>query len=521
MAPWTLEASLCNHNRKEPDMPLTQLITRAQLGIDAFEVRVEVHISNGLPAFTVVGLPETAVREARDRVRSAIINSGFEFSAKRITVNLAPADLPKTGGRYDLPIALAILAASQQVDIRGLHGVACFGELALSGACGKVDGLLPSLVACRQAGQAVIVPRQNAAEASLLRNLPIRLAGSLAEVCNSLNGGEELPAPCTARCVTPSFQGMDLEDVYGQQLARRALEIAAAGGHHMLMMGPPGTGKSMLAQRLISILPALNEDEAMSSASIRSICQQTVGPHNWLQRPFRSPHHTVSGIALVGGGRYPRPGEISLAHNGVLFLDELTEFDRRSIEVLREPLETGSIHISRALGNAEFPARFQLVAAMNPCPGGCDSIADCDCSAEQLNRYRHKLSAPLLDRIDIQIELGRLRQQQLLAERDKPVESSATVRQRVSAARQLQLERQGCLNAHLDNRGLNRVCRLESTSEARLVNAIDKLGLSARSYHKLLKLARSIADLAHSPSIEVAHLTEAIACRRHDRRLHS
>jgi magnesium chelatase family protein len=276
----------------------------------------------------------------------------------------------------------------------------------------------------------------------------------------------------------------------------------------------------MLAQRLISILPPMSEAEAMSSASIRSICQQAVGPQNWLQRPFRSPHHTVSGIALVGGGRHPRPGEISLAHNGVLFLDEFTEFDRRSIEVLREPLETGRIHISRASGNAEFPARFQLIAAMNPCPGGCDSIAACDCSTEQLNRYRHKLSAPLLDRIDIQIELGRLRQQQLLAERDKPVENSAVVRQRVTAARQLQLERQGCLNAHLENRKLKRVCRLESASEARLVKAIDKLGLSARSFHKLLKLARSIADLAHSPDIADCHLTEAIACRRHDRRLH-
>jgi magnesium chelatase family protein len=499
-------------------MSLTQLVTRAQLGIDAVEVRVEVHISNGLPAFTVVGLPETAVREARDRVRSAILNSGFEFPARRITVNLAPADLPKMGGRYDLPIALGILAASQQISIENWQNTACFGELALGGDCCRVDGLLPSLVACRQAGQSVVVPRQNDAEASLLRGLPIRLANSLAEVCNSLNGGASLATASPVEIDQPEPGGPDLQDVYGQQQARRALEIAASGGHHMLMMGPPGTGKSMLAQRLISILPPMNEVEAMSCASIRSICQQTVGPHNWLQRPFQSPHHTVSGIALVGGGRHPQPGEISLAHNGVLFLDELTEFDRRSIEVLREPLETGCIHISRASGKAEFPARFQLVAAMNPCPGGCESISECDCSAEQLNRYRNKLSAPLLDRIDIQIELGRLQQRELLAQRETPVESSATVRERVTEARRLQLDRQGCLNAQLDNHGLQRVCRLESAVEARLVKAIDKLGMSARSYHKLLKLARSIADLAMQANIGDQHLAEAIACRRQDRR---
>jgi magnesium chelatase family protein len=505
-------------HRKDSAMSLTQLVTRAQLGIDAFEVRVEVHISNGLPAFTVVGLPETAVREARDRVRSAILNSGFRFSDRRITVNLAPADLPKIGGRFDLPIALGILAASEQIESSALKSVACFGELALSGACRRVDGLLPALVACKQAGQAVIIPRRNSAEASLLHDLPIRLADSLAQICNSLNGGEPLPGPGPALVCEPARNCADLAEVYGQHQAKRALEIAAAGGHHMLMMGPPGTGKSMLAQRLVSILPPMSEEEAMDSASIRSICRQTVNPQNWRQRPFQSPHHTVSGVALVGGGTYPKPGEVSLAHNGVLFLDELTEFERRSIEVLREPLESGRIHVSRAAGKAEFPARFQLVAAMNPCPGGCESIAACECSPEQLNRYRHKLSAPLLDRIDIQIELARLEQRQLLQEKGKSIENSATVRERVAKARRRQSERQGCLNAHLDNRKLQQVCRLDDEIEARLVRAIDKLGLSARSYHKLLKLARSIADLGHCDDISETHLAEAISYRQQDRR---
>jgi magnesium chelatase family protein len=500
-------------------MSLTQLVTRAQLGIDAFEVRVEVHISNGLPAFTVVGLPETAVREARDRVRSAILNSGFEFPARRITVNLAPADLPKTGGRYDLAIALGILAASGQVDSRPLAATACFGELALGGECRRVDGLLPSLVACREAGQRVIIPRQNADEASLLGGPPARLAGSLVEVCSSLNGGDSLAESTLLKDAGPSPKDIDLADVYAQQQARRALEIAAAGGHHMLMMGPPGTGKSMLAQRLITILPPMDEAEAMSSASIRSICHLPVNPSNWRQRPFQSPHHTVSGIALAGGGRLPRPGEISLAHNGVLFLDELTEFDRRAIEVMREPLETGRIHVSRASGKAEFPARFQLIAAMNPCPGGCDSIAACECSPEQLRRYRHKLSAPLLDRIDIQIELAKLEQRQLMQAAGQHRETSASVRQRVSAARELQKKRQGCLNAHLDNRALQRVCRLDNVAESRLLAAIDKLGQSARSYHKLLKLARSIADLDQRKEIGADDIAEAISCRRPAKRL--
>lgn len=499
-------------------MSLTQLTTRAQDGIQAPVVHVEVHISNGLPAFTIVGLPEAAVREARDRVRSAIINSGFEFPARRITVNLAPADLPKEGGRYDLAIALGILAASEQTNASTLHQFDCYGELALSGECRAVDGLLPALIASKQAQRQVIVPLDNQLEASLVKDLPIYTARSLVEVCASLNGGNTLPELQVPETPIQARFELDLGDVYGQHRARRALEIAASGRHHLIMMGPPGTGKSMLAQRLNTILPLMTEGEAMSSASVRSICHKPVNAENWLQRPFQSPHHTVSGVALVGGGSIPKPGEISLAHHGVLFLDELTEFDRKSIEVLREPLETGKIHISRASRQAEFPADFQLVAAMNPCPGGCDSILACQCSPEQLNRYRNKLSAPLLDRVDIQIELPRLEKNELLGKNEEKPEGSTAVRQRVTQSQQRQLDRQGCLNGQLNNRQIKEHCRLDDSCEQLLMVSIDKLKLTARSYHKLLKLARTIADMAGHEAIAQNHIAEAITYRKQDRR---
>jgi len=499
-------------------MSLTQLTTRAQQGVIAPEVTVEVHISNGLPAFTMVGLPEAAVREARDRVRSAIINSGFKFPTRRITVNLAPAALPKEGGRYDLPIALGILSASNQINTSTLRDFDCYGELALGGECRPVEGLLPALIVSKMAQKKVIIPRVNQAEASLVRGVSIYTCGSLNEVCASLNGGEPLPLIDSTEISAPLRFDYDLSEVYGQHQARRALEIAACGGHHMIMMGPPGTGKSMLAQRLNTILPLMSEAEAMSSASIRSISHKPVNPDNWLQRPFQSPHHTVSGVALVGGGSHPKPGEISLAHNGVLFLDELTEFDRRSIEVLREPLETGKIHISRAARQAEFPAKFQLIAALNPCPGGCDSMLSCVCSVEQLNRYRNKLSAPLMDRIDIQIELPRLEHDELINHRKKPGESSKQVRKRVIKARARQLDRQNCLNANMTNQQIEQNCKLDQPSERLLLVSIDKLKLTARSYHKILRLARTIADMAEDLDIRDTHLAEAIAYRKQDNR---
>jgi magnesium chelatase family protein len=500
-------------------MGLCVLHSRAREGIRAPEVAVEVHAGGGLPAMSIVGLPELAVKESRDRVRGAIVNVRFDFPAGRVTINLAPADLPKEGGRFDLPIAVGILGASGQVRTDALPHLELLGELALTGALRPVSAVLPAALAARDAGRALVLPRANADEAALVGGLDILPAEHLLEVCAHLNG-EAIIVPYDApalRAQRPAYP--DLAEVQGQEQAKRALEIAAAGGHSLLFIGPPGTGKSMLANRLPGILPQLTDDEALQVAAIRSVSGHAdVDPATWRERPFRAPHHTASGVALVGGGGTPRPGEISLAHLGVLFLDELPEFDRRVLEVLREPLESGRIHISRAARHAEFPARFQLMAAMNPCPCGYlgDPQGRCRCTAEQVARYRARISGPLLDRIDLQLEVPRLPAERLTV-RNASAEPSAAVRARVEQARARQLARAGCTNAVLDTGALERHCPLDEQGRQVITQAMRRLSLSGRAYHRILKVARTIADLADSDAITVTHLSEAIGYRRLDR----
>ncbi len=489
--------------------------------MDAPEVVVEVHLANGLPQFAIVGLPEAEVKESKDRVRAAILTAQFDFPMRRITVNLAPADLPKESGRYDLPIALGILAASGQIPSEPLNRYEIAGELALTGELRPIRGALAMTYHMVQSAtknkaakikRAFILPHLSAQEASLVKDAIIYPANSLLEVCAHLSGHTALNQ-YESSAQTQSISYADFNEVKGQSQAKRALEIAAAGGHSVLMSGPPGTGKSMLASRFAGILPSMTEAEALESAAIQSL-NGTYKLENWKRRPYRSPHHTASGVALVGGGGIPRPGEISLAHHGVLFLDELPEFERKVLEVLREPLESGKITISRAARQADFPASFQLLAAMNPCPCGYLGHFNnkCRCTPDNVTRYRAKISGPLLDRIDMHIEVPALKEDELTGA--SIAESSDAIRVRVEAARELQLKRQGKANFALGSLEIDAFCQLDEAGLTLLKTAISRLNLSARAYHRILKVARTIADVAGESAIKSAHIAEAVQYRR-------
>jgi magnesium chelatase family protein len=500
-------------------MSLAVLHSRALTGMDAPEVTVEVHLSGGLPSFTIVGLPEAEVKESRDRVRAALVNAHFEFPARRLTVNLAPADLPKESGRFDLPIALGILAASGQLPATGLDEYEFAGELSLTGDLRPIRGALAMTYKAHRCGRAFVLPRASAEEASLVRDAQILPAKTLLEVCAHLARRESLQPYIREAAVTPRFEYPDLADVKGQTHAKRAMEIAAAGGHSLLMVGPPGTGKSMLAARFAGILPPMSDAEALESAALQSLGSGGFRVEQFRRRPLRAPHHSASSVAMVGGGSDPRPGEISLAHHGVLFLDELPEFERKVLEMLREPLESGRVAISRAARQAEFPARFQLIAAMNPCPCGYlgHYSGKCRCTLDQVARYRGRISGPLIDRIDIHLEVPAVPQDDLL--RQTAGEDSGAVRARVTAAHQVQIDRQSKANSRLATREIDMWCAADAAAEGLLRQAIAKLNLSARAYHRVLKLARTIADLAKSEAIAAAHVAEAIQYRKLDRAL--
>jgi magnesium chelatase family protein len=502
-------------------MTLAVVASRGLDGLQAPPVRVEVHLANGLPSFTLVGLADTEVKEARERVRAALQTSGLPFPHnRRITVNLAPADLPKESGRFDLPIALGILAAAGEIDAARLAQCEFAGELSLAGELQPVRGALALALALRRSGEArtLVLPAASAAEAARVPELDIRSAATLLDVVQALRPGDDaVPLPrASAAASRAASAGPDLADVRGQAAAKRALEIAAAGGHSLLMVGPPGTGKSMLAQRLPGLLPPMDEDEALASAALQSLSPQGFDAAGWRRRPSRAPHHSATAVALVGGGSPPRPGEISLAHGGVLFLDELPEFPRSALEALREPLETGRITISRAGRQASYPARFQLVAAMNPCPCGFLGLPAghgraCRCTPDAVSRYQGRLSGPLLDRIDLQVEVQSVRPAELL--RLPEGERSAAVAERAQAARERQQARQGCSNAELPAAELATL-QLEPAAERLLQKAAERLGWSGRGLHRALKVARTVADLDGSATIADTHVGEALQYRR-------